>query len=214
VSIKIGLISDPHATTAPLEEALSLFERESVDTIICAGDIAGYGADQLEDTVDLLTRNNCLLIAGNHDCWPLDESENTVHDESIETFFKKLPLKLELVIEGKKIYVAHAQPPDALHGGIKLLDPVGNIYPDRKEYWTNELKNFDHDVLIVGHTHQVFSEQLGDVLVINPGSTAYNHSCCILTLPDMQTTTYALGNKEIIKTWNWGMLYQQKPANT
>ena len=63
MSTKIGLISDTHSTTAPLEEALSLFKKEQVEIIICAGDIAGYGNDQLEPTIDLLTENNCLTNA-------------------------------------------------------------------------------------------------------------------------------------------------------
>ena len=46
MSTKIGLISDPHSTTAPLKEALSIFKREQVDTIICAGDIAVYVEDK------------------------------------------------------------------------------------------------------------------------------------------------------------------------
>lgn len=209
MSTKIGLISDPHSTTAPLKEALSLFKREQVNTIICAGDIAGYGEDQLEQTIDLLIENDCLLIAGNHDCWPLDENANTQYDKKTEKFFKDLPLKLELTIENKKVYVAHAHPPDSLHGGIKLLDPDGNVYPDRKEHWARELQGFDYDVLIVGHTHQVFNEKIGNTLVINPGSTTFNHSCSVLSLPDMNVTTYALENKKIIRTWNWGMFFQE-----
>jgi putative phosphoesterase len=208
MSTKIGLISDPHSTTAPLKEALSIFRREQVETIICAGDIAGYGEDQLEQTVDLLIQNNCQMIAGNHDCWPLDENNNTSYDNKIEEFFKSLPTKLELTIAGKKIYVAHAHPPDSLHGGIKLLDPDGNVYPDRKEYWKHELKDLNHDVLIVGHTHQIFSEKIGDVFVINPGSTTFNHNCSILSLPEMSVENFALSNKTPLKVWNWGMLYK------
>jgi predicted phosphodiesterase len=59
-------------------------------------------------------------------------------------------------------------------------------------------------VLIVGHTHQVFTEYLGDILVINPGSSAFNHSCAILHLPEMRVQTFALSGKAIERTWNWG----------
>ena len=208
MSTKIGLISDPHSTTAPLKEALSIFKREQVDTIICAGDIAGYGEDQLEQTIDLLIENNCLLIAGNHDVWPLDENSDTKYDKNIKKFFNDLPTKLELNIAGKKVYVAHAHPPDSLHGGIKLLDPDGNVYPDRKEHWAQELKDFNYDVLIVGHTHQIFNEQIGDILVINPGSTTFNHNCSILSLPEMSVQNFALSNKTPLKVWNWGMFYK------
>jgi putative phosphoesterase len=201
---KIGLISDPHSTTAPLEEALALFKREQVDTIICAGDIAGYGKDELSRTIDLLIDSDCQMIAGNHD-YCSDEYDYNDQKGRIEAFFNNLPRTLELTIENKKIHVAHAEPPDMQHGGIKLLDTDGNVFPDRKEDWTEKLKPYDYDILIVGHTHQVFSEQLGDVLVINPGSTTFNHTCLILTLPDMTVDVFALSNKEPIMCWNWSM---------
>ena len=48
--MKIGLISDVHATLKPLQQALAIFEAQGVETILCAGDVAGYGK-QLEQTV-------------------------------------------------------------------------------------------------------------------------------------------------------------------
>ncbi|HEC11905.1 MAG TPA: metallophosphoesterase, partial [Acidiferrobacteraceae bacterium] len=39
---KIGIISDLHATPAPVAEALSIFDQQGVDEVLCAGDIAGY----------------------------------------------------------------------------------------------------------------------------------------------------------------------------
>jgi putative phosphoesterase len=209
VPTKIGLISDTHSTTAPLEEALAIFKREQVDTIICAGDIAGYGRDELLPTIDLLVNNNCQAISGNHDYCSPDYSYHG-EKEKIEAFFNELPITLNLTIEDKRIYVVHAQPPDMMHGGIKLLDPDGKIFPDRKEKWTEELKSLDCDILIVGHTHQVFSEQLGDILVINPGSTTFNHTCAILTLPEMKVDFFALSKKEPITVWNWAHFFRDQ----
>lgn len=212
MSTKIGLISDTHSTLAPLQQALAIFKREQVDTIICAGDIAGYGEKKIqhdvEPLVDLLLQHDCLMIAGNHD---RQLAENLGHNskEKLKHFFDALPAHLALTVEGKKIYVVHASPPDLEHGGIKLLDPEGEVYPDRKNFWSNELKELNADVLIVGHTHQILCEQLGDILLINPGSTVFNHNCSILSLPDMHVTNYALSNKQVIKVWNWGMLFQE-----
>ena len=207
---KIGLISDTHSTLAPLQEAFEVFKREQVDHIICAGDIAGYGEKKIqhdiEPLIDLLEENDCLLIAGNHDHWS-EEDHASQNEEKLNTFFSALPSHLELNIEGKRIYVVHASPPDLEHGGIKLLDPEGHVYQDRKAFWTEELENLNADVLIVGHTHQILCEQLGDVLLVNPGSTVFNHNCSILTLPDMKVEHFALSNKEPIKVWNWGMLF-------
>lgn len=206
MTYKIGLISDTHATVAPLKQALQLFTELGVDKIICAGDIAGYGDDQLADTIELLTQYTCEMISGNHDAIEeLGDQPDTIID-----FFNRLPRKLEYEIEGKRIYVAHAEPPDLQHGGIKLLNPEGEPYADRIADWQQRLKNFHYDILIVGHTHQVFAQQINNILVINPGSSKYNHSCMILELPSMKIDTYALSGKSIIYTWNWGKFYQEQ----
>ena len=42
---------------------------------------------------------------------------------------------------------------------------------------------------------------------VNPGSSAFNHSCMILSLPDLGVREFALGNREIVKCWNFSMLY-------
>ena len=204
--MKLGLISDVHATVEPLREALAIFRQNHVDATICAGDIAGYG-EELDPTVKLLIESKCQIISGNHDTWHLStlgaEEKGWAKD-----FFSALPATLSFSAEGKQIHVVHASPPDSEMKGIKLLDEWGEIMPDRKAQWSKNLEIFDYDVLIVGHTHQVFAERLGDILVINPGSTKFNHTCAILTLPELTVQVFPLSNKEPLKTWNWGQMEQ------
>jgi len=202
VSTRIGLLSDVHAKSAPVAEALSIFKREQVDSIICPGDIAGY-FDDVKAVIDLLVESNCHTIIGNHDQSYIEAHTEETHTEEYH-FLNNLPEKLEYEIEGKRVYVVHAHPPASQHGGIKLLDVDGELIPEQKQYWQQALKDLDYDVLIVGHTHQVFAEHLGDVLVINPGSTQFNHTCMILTLPEMTVQTFALQGKDPVKSWNWG----------
>ncbi len=209
MTTKIGLISDPHATLAPLKAALDIFQQQQVEMIICAGDIAGYGEDQLIQSIELLQLYNCKMIVGNHDHINDDEKTES-QSKKIEAFFSSLPKKLELSIEGKRLYIVHAHPPDSQHGGIKLLDPQGQVIAARKKHWQQQLENFDYDILIVGHTHQVFAEQIGKTLVINPGSTQFNHTCMILSLPDMQVETFSLCGKNPVMCWNWGIFFQEQ----
>ncbi|MCP4287789.1 MAG: metallophosphoesterase family protein [Gammaproteobacteria bacterium] len=197
----IGLISDVHATPSPIEEALSIFEQAGVEQIFCAGDIAGYG-DLLEQSIALLVKSGCHTILGNHDLLYLDRYADDVDNEAV-AFFRRQTKSLNMKIADRIVYMVHAQPPDDCHGGIKLLDKEGEVQPDRVAFWTNELKRFECDVLVVGHTHQVFAQQVGDILVVNPGSSAFNHSCAILSLPEMTVQVFSLSNKEIEKTWNW-----------
>jgi len=207
MTTRIGIISDIHATLAPLEEALQIFREQQVNLIICAGDIAGYGEDELNKTVDLLKKNNCQMIAGNHD--QLSELPATNNYELIR-FFDSLPTHLQCEYENKTIYVVHASPPEQMHGGIKLLDKNGEVIKSRLKEWERKLAEFHYDILIVGHTHQTYIQQINDTLIINPGSTTYNNSCMILNLPEMTVKSYALQNKSIIKSWNWGLFYTNR----
>ncbi len=204
--MKIGLISDIHATVEPLREALTLFRQNNVDTTICAGDIAGYG-EELDQAVRLLIESECQIISGNHDIWyisaPAPEEKNW-----IKNFFSTLPETLDFSTEGKHLHVVHASPPHSNRHGINLLDENGQVMPDRQALWRNNLEEFDYDVLIVGHTHQVFSERLGNTLIINPGSTKFNHTCAILTLPELTVQVFPLSNKEPLKVWNWSQMEQ------
>jgi putative phosphoesterase len=200
MTITVGLVSDIHADPAPLSEALELFERHGVDLILCAGDIAGYG-DSLDETVRLLADSQCQSIMGNHEIWYQEESEAT--GKLCCRYISSLPRTREFVLAGQKVFMVHASPPDAYTGGIRLLDKQCEIDPEQVQYWKDRIAGFDYDVLIVGHTHQVFAEHLGSTLVINPGSTTYNHSCAILTLPQSSVSFHALSGKGIKRCWNW-----------
>jgi putative phosphoesterase len=216
VATKIGLISDVHAQPAPVADALSIFRHEQVDTIICPGDIAGY-FDELEPTVELLLEHDCSCVAGNHDLAFIethaDEAESMPY-----RFLAALPETLRFEIEHRRVYVVHAHPPVSQHGGIKLLDADGKLIAGQKTYWQQELREADYDILIVGHTHQVYAYQLGHVMLINPGSSVFNHSCAILELPSMRVEFFPLGGREILKSWNFSMLFRSNtdypPAKT
>lgn len=203
----IGLISDVHSSPLPLRLALEIFEREQVDEIICAGDIAGY-YDTLVPTVELLAKARCRAVLGNHDVDFL-ASPPAAETQSVRDYLQQLPASLELEIEGKKLLVVHANPPAEQSGGIRLLDPQGAVIESRKQEWAEKLDEIDSDVLIVGHTHQVYALQLGRLFVVNPGSSAFNHSCMILSLPDLGVREFALGNREIVRCWNFSMLRNQ-----
>ncbi len=202
MTTRIGLIADVHAYAAPLSEALLLFNNKDVDMILCSGDIAGYG-NQLKQTVGLLLENQSQSVIGNHDLWHLEATPEEKRT-AVEDYIALLPAAREYSIEGKSLYMVHAKPPLANRHGIKLLEENGKLVPGQKKKWTQRLKNFNYDVLVVGHTHQVFAEQLGRTLVINPGSTQFNHSCGILSLPDLTFELFSLSNKSILKAWNWG----------
>lgn len=204
MTTRIGIVSDVHSTPAALRDALRQFERRGVDDIICAGDIAGY-FDTLTPTIDLLIASECKAVAGNHDHRYLEQAPAAGEDRDRD-WLATLPPTLDLEVEGRSLYVVHAEPPAEQTGGLRLLDAAGDPRAERLAEWRERLADFDRDVLIVGHTHQVYALPIGDTLVVNPGSSAFNHSCMILTLPELEVEVLALGGREVVKCWNFGML--------
>lgn len=204
MSIEIGLIGDVHATVGPLRDALKIFKQNSVDHILCLGDVAGYGTE-IEQCIELLIGSGCTAILGNHDRWYIDRNIGG-SETPIKTFFNNLPVTWKLTLEEKTIFAVHASPPYSMNRGITLLDQDGKVISGRKKQWAVELERYGFDVLAVGHTHQVFAEVLGQTLVINPGSTKFNNTCAILRLPAREVRIIPLSGATTRKVWHWGMM--------
>jgi len=195
----IGLISDVHAAPDPVAEALALFSEHHVSQVFCLGDIAGYN-ESLAETIALLKKHSVRTIYGNHDLKYLQQHDT---EPELVAFLRQLPPFINTEIHGKQLYFVHAEPPNICHGGIKLLNKEGDIQKNMLAEWENKIAPYNYDVLIVGHTHQVFVQRMGKTLVINPGSTVFNHCCAILHLPELSVEQFSLSGKSIVKTWNW-----------
>jgi len=202
VSTKIGLISDIHANSAPLAEAVDVLGGAGAELILCAGDVAGYGVE-LEQCVRLLADNGCRTVMGNHDLWYLETVGEAA--DPAAAFLRSLPSVIELTIEGRTLYMVHASPPRSYDEGIRLLDESGALIAAQTSAWGERLAGFEQDILVVGHTHQVFAQPLGGTLVINPGSTWFNHTCALLSLPECEIEFFALSNQAPVKAWHWGV---------
>jgi len=202
--MKIGLISDIHAKPIPLKNALKIFEEKKVDVIYNMGDTAGY-FEELEECVRILQDNNILTILGNHDQWYIDLT-NDLQSEWVADYLKSLITDYSFSTDELTIQLNHEAPLGTDIKGIKLLDKDGVLIPESIAKWEVLLKDFKADILIVGHTHQVFAEIIGNTFVINPGSTVFNNSCAILTIPNKNIQFYELSEAGIQSTWNWSLI--------
>jgi predicted phosphodiesterase len=64
--MRLAIISDIHSNLEALTGALEFIDRERVDSIVCLGDIVGYGANPNECVA--LVRSRCAItLQGNHD---------------------------------------------------------------------------------------------------------------------------------------------------
>jgi predicted phosphodiesterase len=64
--VKLALIADVHANVEALQATLADIASQSVDRIVCLGDIVGYNTNPGE-CIALLRDADALCIAGNHD---------------------------------------------------------------------------------------------------------------------------------------------------
>jgi predicted phosphodiesterase len=65
-----------------------------------------------------------------------------------------------LTLDNSRFLMVHATP----------RDPLDEYAPADAEFWRRRLQNVDADVVCVGHTHQPYVLEVGDKLVLNPGS--------------------------------------------
>lgn len=75
-------------------------------------------------------------------------------------FLLQLPVTRRFTLDGRRYLLVHATPRDPLDEYL-LKDPA---------MWSKRLQNVEADIVCVGHTHIQFNIQVGNVMVLNPGS--------------------------------------------
>jgi len=177
--MKLAIISDIHSNLEALKAALSIIDSRTVDSIVCLGDIVGYGANPNE-CVEIVGKRCSTILLGNHDAAALDqavaESFTTYARLSAEWTSKKLLpahkdfLKSLPLTESKEgAFLVHASPfePSEWHYIISLADA------------RNAFGYFAEQICFVGHSHlpRVFGEmsmrqhvQRGERFIVNVGS--------------------------------------------
>jgi putative phosphoesterase len=174
--MNLGIISDIHANPYALEVVLKEFQKNSVEVIICDGDIVGY-SPLVNETFEILKKEKITYVVGNHDYYVLNEcpvEKNTIVKFCIkmtkkiiseENFHFLLTLeKTKLLnIEGVVVKLVHGSPFNELEE---------YVYPD-KEIEPETYRLDSEDLLVLGHTHHqmVKKSPASDFLIVNPGST-------------------------------------------
>ncbi len=169
--MKLGIISDLHASLVPLEAVLADGARVGVERFICLGDLMDLGPQP----VALLRRVQALgipCLRGNHDALdgpalapaPVNAWCREQLDAPSRAFLDGLPAELELELpSGDRLLCVHGSPRG-------FNDELLSATPDALlDAWLGER---DFTVLAAGHTHlQMLRRHRGRTL-FNPGSVA------------------------------------------
>lgn len=172
----VGLISDVHANVLALEAALGALKRQGAETIICLGDLVGYGPSPNE-TLELLRQENVMCTLGAADeqiAFAFARNQETragVADEILDwtrsvieakhiAFLRSLPVQLRLSTPQGRLRACHG-----------TVDASGQIDLAQSPLMLSQLLAAQRcQVLAVGNTHVPFYRKLANGWVVNPGS--------------------------------------------
>lgn len=157
-----AIISDLHANLQGLQAVLADIRRRKIDTLVCLGDIIGYGPQPIE-TLALCRRECHNFVLGNHDAIAIGLLDFTVFNEDAQrsarwtlkqlgepevSFLKEM----SLMLEGEDLFFSHAT----------LSDPAAFGYIDSAEEAAPEFAARQERAIFVGHTHHAKAFELDE----------------------------------------------------
>lgn len=151
--MRYAILSDIHGNLEALQSVLQHLEQESVEKIICLGDIVGYGPNPNE-CIEIIKEKAEVILAGNHDHAPIGKVDvsyfNQYAKRAIEwtkrelkaefrAFLSDLPLSYAFDV----ILFVHATPehPEEWDYIFYIDDAIRNF------------EAFDEQICFIGHSH-------------------------------------------------------------
>jgi len=176
--MKLGLLGDIHGNSLALRAVLDSAAARSIEALCITGDFIGYYFHP-DEVLGLLREWKTFCVQGNHermladviaDPQRLPECEfrygsglrHALDLLNREQLAKLRALPEELVVEmgGRKIMIAHGTPWDGDY----------YLYPDSPDELWQRVGQADADLVVLGHTHYRTQRQVGQTLIVNPGS--------------------------------------------
>jgi predicted phosphodiesterase len=202
---RIGVIGDVHACDKRLDHLVGFFQAQSLDELLCVGDVVNGPGDP-DACAALLQAAGVITVRGNHDRWllegqaPLGEDmQHRLEDLAPATvsFLQALPASIELRgADGTRLLLCHG-----------LLDnDMNSITAEDYGYAleaNDELQTLlgagERRIVIKGHRHRPAIWRLSDLTLIDAGSLLnYNASCgVIIDLPASTVTAITVKNSAI-----------------
>ena len=152
-AMRWAIFSDIHGNMPALEAVLASIEEQSVDQLLCLGDLVGYGA-QPHEVVERVRELDCTVIVGNHDLAAIGKLDtscfNAYAQEAVQwtadqltdddrSYLDSLPLKLDV----GPISAVHGtrDEPDEFHY-LQSLDHAQELLDEQPRF-----------LGVYGHTH-------------------------------------------------------------
>ena len=179
----VAVISDIHGNLTALEAVLDDLERDRPDRVVCLGDVAATGP-QPGETIERLRDLDCPTVMGNTDAGLLrpmsaaktGEDARRIHEIDRWCAGQLSPPELDHLrgfAPTLEASLGHGRTMLCFHGSPRSFNDV--VVATTSE---DELERmFDGcraTVMAGGHTHEQFSRQHEDTILLNPGSVGLN----------------------------------------
>ncbi len=172
--MRIAVISDIHGNFEALKTAFLDIQERNADTIICLGDLTGYGPYPNE-VIDFIREKRIINILGNYDAAVIEEKFNYIRDTEVNKFcmpwaaselsgenkeyLKSLPKQITVEFEGKKIVFVHGSNRN-----------INEYLKENSREAEEAIEEFVGDVLVCAHTHMPYEKHYGNKILLNDGS--------------------------------------------
>lgn len=181
--MRLAILSDVHGNVEALEAVLRDVERRGVEGLFHLGDLVGHGP-RPNEAVHRVRSEGIAGVVGNYDlavCHPVAEEARSrylnpalsavgeeiyrwtrehVADEAL-SFLRKLPAQTRIE-EGDTTFLFTHGSPERPNEYLRADTPASRL----EEFF----EGTGATVLVVGHTHIPLARQLGECLLLNPGS--------------------------------------------
>jgi putative phosphoesterase len=176
--MKLALIGDIHGNERALQAVLEAASAANVDRLLVTGDLVGYYFAPLQ-VLDLLSKWKCDVVCGNHERMLAAARSNPAYLAKVDARYGSgvrvaldqlhskqlddlctLTHPVKLTVDGSQILLCHGAPWD--------LDQY--VYPDADPYMFARSASQNCDLVVMGHTHYPILKQIGNTIVVNPGS--------------------------------------------
>lgn len=194
--MRVALLSDIHGNSVALDTVLQSLDRESVDQVVCLGDVAATGP-RPHEALDRIRARKPLCVMGNSDEWLIKPTPYEGADEKLKVIEEVDSWCSQQLTESDKDFLRTFKPVLEVSLGDEATLLAFHGSPRSYYEWIPSAASDDEletmfsgsraTVMAGGHSHRQMLRRYRDTILLNPGSVGQpyerDHSTGKLRIP-------------------------------